>query len=72
MAIIELEYDSIQTIAYRHVVTLDTDLWERMTGEKFDPADVDIEYLRDFVDWEGIYETGGDILDEQVENLRVV
>ena len=72
MAIIELEYDSIQTIAYRHVVTLDTDLWERMTGEVFDPADVDIEELQDFVGWEGIAETGGDVLSEQVENLRVV
>lgn len=72
MAIIELEYDSIQTIAYRHVVTLDTDLWERMTGEVFDPADVSIEDLQDFVGWEGITETGGDVLDEQVENLREV
>ncbi len=72
MAIIELEYDSIQTIAYTHRLTLDTDLWERMTGEVFDPADVDIEYLRDFVDWEGISETGDDILAERVENLRVV
>lgn len=72
MAIIELEYDSIQTIAYRHVVTLDTDLWERMTGEVFDPADVSIEDLQDFVGWEGITETGGDVLGEQCENLRVV
>lgn len=72
MAIIELEYDSIQTIAYRHVVTLDTDLWERMTGEVFDQADVSIEDLQDFVGWEGIAETGGDILDEQCENLREV
>ena len=70
--IVELEYDSIQTVAYTHRLTLDTDLWERMTGEVFDSADVDIEYLRDFVDWEGISETGGDILDEQVENLREV
>ena len=72
MAIIELEYDSIQTIAYRHVVTLDTDLWERMTGEVFDPENVDIEDLRDYVGWEGISETGGDVLYEQVENLREV
>lgn len=72
MAIIELEYDSIQTIAYRHVVTLDTDLWERMTGEVFDPENVDIEDLRDYVGWEGISETGGDILYEEVENLREV
>ena len=72
MAIIELEYDSIQTIAYRHVVTLDTDLWERMTGEVFDPAVVSIEDLQDFVGWEGIAETGGDVLSEQCENLREV
>ena len=72
MAIIELEYDSIQTIAYRHVVTLDTDLWERMTGEVFDTENVDIEELQDFVGWEGIAETGGDILSEQCENLREV
>ena len=56
MAIIELEYDSIQTIAYRHVVTLDTDLWERMTGEEFDPENVDIEDLQDYVGWECIAE----------------
>lgn len=72
MAIIELEYDSIQTIAYRHSVSLDTDLWERMTGEKFDPANVTIEELQEFVGWEGIAETGGDVLDEQCENLREV
>lgn len=72
MAIIELEYDSIQTIAYRHVVTLDTDLWERMTGEEFDPENVDIEDLQDYVGWECIAETGGDVLNEQCENLRVV
>ena len=72
MAIIELEYDSIQTIAYTHRLTLDTDLWERMTGEKFDPADVDIEELQEFVGWECIAETGGDVLDEQCENLREV
>ncbi len=72
MAIIELEYDSIQTIAYTHRVTLDTDLWERMTGEVFDPEDVDIEELQDFVGWEVIAETGGDVLNEQVENLREV
>ena len=72
MAIIELEYDSIQTIAYRHVVTLDTDLWERMTGEVFDQENVDIEELQDFVGWKGIAETGGDVLSEQCENLREV
>ena len=72
MAIIELEYDSIQTIAYRHVVTLDTDLWERMTGEVFDPENADIEELQDFVGWEVIAETGGDVLSEQCENLREV
>ena len=72
MAIIELEYDSIQTIAYTHRVTLDTDLWERMTGEVFDPADVSIEDLQDFVGWEGITEIGGDVLGEQCENLREV
>ena len=72
MAIIELEYDSIQTIAYRHVVTLDTDLWERMTGEVFDLENVTIEDIQEFVGWEGITETGGDVLDEQCENLREV
>ena len=72
MAIIELEYDCIQTIAYRHVVTLDTDLWERMTGEVFYPENVNIYDLRDFVGWEGITETGGDVVDEQCENLREV
>lgn len=72
MAIIELEYDSIQTVAYRHVVTLDTDLWERMTGEEFDPENVGIEELQEFVGWKGITETVGDVLDEQCENLREV
>ena len=72
MKTIELEYDSIQTIAYRHVVTLDTELWERMTGEKFDPENVTIEDIQDFVGWEGIAETGGDVLDEQCENLREI
>lgn len=72
MAFIELEYDSIQTIAYTHKVTLDTDLWERMTGEKFDTESVDVYDLREFVGWEGITELGGDVLVEQCENLREV
>lgn len=69
---VELEYDYIQTITYTHRVTLDTDLWESMYGEKFDPADVDIYDLREFVGWESITEVGGDVLNEQCENLREV
>ena len=72
MAIIELEYDSIQTIAYRHLVKLDTDLWERLTGEKFDLDNVTIEDIQEFVGWDGIAETGGDVLGERYENLEKI
>ena len=72
MKTIELEYDSIQTIAYTHRVEVDTELWERLTGKEFDPENVTIEDIQDFVGWEGIAETGGDVLDEQCENLREI
>lgn len=72
MAIIALEYDCIQTIAYTHRVELDTDLWKRMTGEEFDEDNVFIDELQEFVGWEAITELGGDVLDEQCENLREI
>lgn len=72
MAIITVAYDSIQTVAYQHTVEIDTELWERMTGEEFDHETVDIYDLREYVGWGSIIETGGDVLDEQCENLREI
>lgn len=72
MATIVFEYDSIQTIAYTHTIEIDVDEWEEVTGEVFDPLNVDIETLQEHVGYGGIIENGGDVIDEQCENLRQV
>lgn len=70
-AVVLAEWQSVQTVIYDQSAEINLYDWEQQFGTPFDPKSVTIADIQEFVGWQGINESGGEVVEERTMSLEV-